>query len=103
MRDEKSGCWCAARLYCTRSVRPARQWPVFGIGRSLVMSIGTSKRQSRTATARGVLCLSPMANGIGMTAHEFDRADFEEGWRYELVNGVLIVTPIPLENEADPN
>jgi Uma2 family endonuclease len=42
-------------------------------------------------------------NGISMTPREFDRADFEEGWRYELINGVLIVSPIPSESEADPN
>jgi Uma2 family endonuclease len=45
----------------------------------------------------------PGSNGILMTPREFDRADFEDGWRYELINGVLIVSPIPLENEADPN
>lgn len=38
-----------------------------------------------------------------MTLDEFDRADFEDGWRYELIHGVLIVSPIPLENESDPN
>ncbi len=45
----------------------------------------------------------PEANGILMSPQEFDRADFEDGWRYELMNGVLIVTPIPLMNEAEPN
>jgi Uma2 family endonuclease len=48
----------------------------------------------------------PESNGILMTPEEFDRADFEdfeEGWRYELINGVLIVTPIAAEAEADPN
>jgi Uma2 family endonuclease len=43
------------------------------------------------------------ANGTLMTPAEFDRADFEEGWRYELINGVLIVSPIPSLSEADPN
>lgn len=38
-----------------------------------------------------------------MTPREFDHAEFEDGWRYELINGVLIVSPIPLENEVDPN
>src|SRR6266702_2606958 len=38
-----------------------------------------------------------------MTPREFDRAEFEEGWRYELINGRLIVSPVPLENERDPN
>jgi Uma2 family endonuclease len=38
-----------------------------------------------------------------MAPREFDRADFAEGWRYELIHGVLIVTPPPLEEERDPN
>ncbi len=67
------------------------------------MSIGTAKRRRRAAPAKSVPCIGPDANGIVMTAREFDTADFEEGWCYELINGVLIVTPIPLENEADPN
>ncbi len=45
----------------------------------------------------------PDSNGVLMTSQEFDRADFEEGWRYELINGVLIVSPIPSESEVDPN
>ena len=38
-----------------------------------------------------------------MSPREFDRGDFERGWRYELVNGVLIVSPSPVLNERDPN
>jgi Uma2 family endonuclease len=45
----------------------------------------------------------PYSTGTLMTPREFDRAEFEEGWRYELINGRLIVAPIPLENERDPN
>jgi Uma2 family endonuclease len=45
----------------------------------------------------------PEANGILLTPAEFDRADFEEGWRYELINGVLVVSPLPSESEVDPN
>lgn len=45
----------------------------------------------------------PKSNGILMTPREFDRADFEDGWRYELINGVLVVSPPPLRNERDPN
>lgn len=45
----------------------------------------------------------PEANGMLMEPEEFDQAEFEEGWCYELINGVLVVTPIPLMNEADPN
>jgi Uma2 family endonuclease len=43
------------------------------------------------------------SNGILMTPEEFDAADFDELWDYELINGVLIVSPIPLEEEVDPN
>lgn len=45
----------------------------------------------------------PNDNGILMTRREFDRGRFVEGWRYELVNGILIVSKIPLPNERDPN
>lgn len=47
--------------------------------------------------------LGPEANGVLLTPEEFDNAEFEEGWRYELINGVLIVSPAPLERERDPN
>jgi Uma2 family endonuclease len=46
------------------------------------------------------------SNGILMTPQEFDEADpedFDQCWEYELINGVLVVSPIPLEQEADPN
>ena len=36
-------------------------------------------------------------------AARIDQAEFDEGWRYELVNGVLVVSPIPSDNENDPN
>jgi Uma2 family endonuclease len=48
----------------------------------------------------------PESNGILMTPEEFDAADpedFDECWDYEIINGVLIVSPISLEEEADPN
>ncbi len=38
-----------------------------------------------------------------MTPREFDRADFVDGWRYELINGVLVVSSTPSLNERDPN
>lgn len=47
--------------------------------------------------------IGPEANGTLMTPEEFDRADFDDFWRFELINGVLIVSPIPSEQEADPN
>ncbi len=50
-----------------------------------------------------VIPLCPYSAGLRMTAAEFDKADFEDGWRYELIRGILVVSPIPLENERDPN
>ena len=49
------------------------------------------------------LRLGPHSNGVLLTPGEFDGADFEEGWRYELIRGVLIVSPAPLREERDPN
>jgi Uma2 family endonuclease len=49
------------------------------------------------------LQLGPDANGMLLSPEEFDAAEGERGWRYELIRGVLIVTPAPLEEERDPN
>ncbi|MFO0891623.1 MAG: Uma2 family endonuclease [Isosphaeraceae bacterium] len=49
------------------------------------------------------LRLGPRAAGSPLTLDEFDRARFKDGWRYELINGVLIVSPIPSLSERDPN
>jgi Uma2 family endonuclease len=51
----------------------------------------------------GPLAFGREANGIKMTPQEFDRAEFAEGWVYELVNGVLIVSSTPSIRERDPN
>ena len=50
-----------------------------------------------------VLQLGPHSNGMSLSPWEFDAAEFEPGWRYELVNGVLIVNPPPSLKERDPN
>jgi Uma2 family endonuclease len=50
-----------------------------------------------------VLQLGPHSNGMSLNPWEFDVAEFEPGWRYELVNGVLIVNPPPSVKERDPN
>jgi Uma2 family endonuclease len=55
------------------------------------------------AAKKKVTIFGPESNGITMTPRDFDRADFVEGWRYELVNGVLVVSSTPLRNERDPN
>jgi len=44
------------------------------------------------------------SNGILMTPEEFDAAtDWDEAYSYELIRGVLIVSPPPGESERDPN
>jgi Uma2 family endonuclease len=49
------------------------------------------------------LQLGPDANGMLLSPDEFDSAEFEPGWHYELIRGVLIVSPAPREQERDPN
>jgi Uma2 family endonuclease len=66
------------------------------------MSTATARR-GRSAT---LVRFGLESNGILLTPREFDEADaaeFDECWDYELINGVLIVSPIPLDNEVDPN
>jgi Uma2 family endonuclease len=57
--------------------------------------------QAPTKTRR--LRLGPRSAGILLTTDEFDRAVFKEGWRYELINEVLVVSPIPARDERDPD
>ncbi len=50
------------------------------------------------------LMIGPELAGTYMTPDEFDAAeDWDEGYRYELINGVLIVAPPPGEGERGPN
>jgi len=51
------------------------------------------------------LVLSPDMAGTLMTPEEFDAAevDPDDGSRYELIHGVLVVTPIPADAEVGPN
>lgn len=51
----------------------------------------------------GLMRLGPRSAGLLLTPEEFDRARFREGWRYELINGVLVVSPTPSRQERDPN
>ena len=50
-----------------------------------------------------VLRLGPDAAGMALSPAEFDAAEFEEGYRYELIGGVLVVSPATSPNERDPN
>jgi Uma2 family endonuclease len=60
-----------------------------------------SQAPTKTKTRR--LRLGPRSAGLLLTTDEFDRARFVAGWRYELINEVLVVSPIPSLNERDPN
>jgi Uma2 family endonuclease len=56
-----------------------------------------------TVTVKKKRLFGSESAGILMAPREFDRAEFVEGNRYELIHGVLVVTPSPLEKERDPN
>ncbi len=49
------------------------------------------------------LRLGPRSAGQLLSTVEFDSARFQEGWRYELINGVLVVSPTPSRMERRPN
>ena len=49
------------------------------------------------------LRLGPHSAGLLLTPAEFDRARFQECSRYELINGVLVVSPTPSRKERHPN
>jgi Uma2 family endonuclease len=54
--------------------------------------------------AEPVLVLEPGLAGTLMTPEEFDAAEIgDELYNYELIHGVLVVSPPPLEAERDPN
>lgn len=47
--------------------------------------------------------LGPRSAGLLLTPEEFDRATGVRGWRYELIHGVLVVSPTPSRQERGPN
>ena len=49
------------------------------------------------------LRLGPRSAGLLLTPEEFDRVTGQRGWRYELIRGVLVVSPTPSRQERDPN
>ncbi len=58
----------------------------------------------RMPTSFEKMRLGPELNGALMTPDEFDAVkDYDEEYTYELVHGVLVVNPIPLEAEVGPN
>lgn len=55
-----------------------------------------------TRTQRGGIGFE--SAGIRLTPGEFDAiTEYDELYRYELIDGVLVVNPIPSETQADPN
>ncbi|HEV3262738.1 MAG TPA: Uma2 family endonuclease [Gemmataceae bacterium] len=57
-----------------------------------------------TVPAEEEVVLGPESAGVLMTPEEFDAIDeYDENYRYELVQGVLVVTPVPLAEETGPN
>jgi hypothetical protein len=55
-------------------------------------------------TRKKPLVLGPRLAGTAMTLEEFDAVTrYNENYRYELINGVLVVNPQPLPAETDPN
>jgi Uma2 family endonuclease len=67
------------------------------------MATGTLRQPMARRPRPTGLYLGPDSAGITLTPRQFDEADFLEGWRYELIHGVLVVSPTPLEQERDPN
>ena len=56
------------------------------------------------STALEVAAIGLESAGIMMSPEEFDAIEeYDELYRYELIRGVLVVTPPPLEEEAHPN
>jgi len=50
------------------------------------------------------ICLGPEMNGVLMSPQEFDAVEeYDENYHYELIHGVLVVNPIPLEASVGPN
>jgi Uma2 family endonuclease len=57
-------------------------------------------------TASPTRRIGPRSAGIAMTPEEFDAipgSRWVAGYRYELIRGVLVVSPSPLISERDPN
>ena len=69
-----------------------------------IMSVQTTFKTKSIAVPR--TRLGPRSSGVLMTPDEFDaldEGDLVEHYRYELVNGVFVVSPIPGISERDPN
>lgn len=57
-----------------------------------------------TVPAESDIVVGLESTGLLMSPEEFDAIDqYDENYQYELVNGVLVVHPIPLPEETGPN
>ncbi len=56
-----------------------------------------------TATIKTRMTLGLHSAGALLLPEEFDSARFRGTWRYELINGVLVVSPSPKKQERHPN
>jgi Uma2 family endonuclease len=66
--------------------------------------INGASRGSIMSTAQESLVLGPELAGAYLTPEEFDAVDdCDAAYVYELINGVLVVTPPPSEGERGPN
>lgn len=63
-------------------------------------------REIASPTTRRTSRIGPRSAGLMMTTEEFDqRPDSlrQAGYRYELIRGILVVSPSPSISERDPN
>ena len=57
----------------------------------------------RPAAKKQPIEFGPRSAGLRLSLREFDRAEFVEGYRYELIDGILVVSPIPSAPERGAN
>src|SRR5437899_9486485 len=69
--------------------------------RTTAMATGVATRS--TQRPKTITPYGPRDAGIPMTLGEFEQAEFELGWRYEIIRGVLVVSPAPLAEERSAN
>jgi Uma2 family endonuclease len=67
------------------------------------MKSGGTSLMSTVASEPSVLVLGPHAAGSILAPDEFDAAEWLEGFRYELIHGVLVVSPAPSPQERVAN
>ena len=63
------------------------------------MAVGLIAKQK----AKKIVPYGPRDAGIPMMLDEFEEREFELGWRYEIIRGVLVVSPAPLAEEREGN